>query len=283
MNPKLQQYLNKVGDLPTMPMVATAVVRAVEDPKTSADDLRKIIERDPSIVARILKVANSSLFSFSREIQSLSHAIALLGMRTVKNLVLSASIRQTFKRFGLMEKLIWEHSAMAAPVAVKLSEALRVGLGPEEAFTAGLLHDLGKIALANSHRDEYEKVVARAYNEGLSFAEAERAAFGFDHADLGAEVAAKWKLPAQLETIIRYHHDPASFSALEAEERRLTALVNLTSACLTKLGVGRQRPVTDIDLAQLPSWQQLAPEELEEGALLQVVEEQLKAAESLVA
>lgn len=283
MNPKLQRYLNKVGDLPTMPAVATAVVRAVENPNTSADDLRQVIEKDPSIVARILKVANSSLFSFSREIQSLNHAIALLGMRTVKNLVLGASMKQTFKRFGLMEKLIWEHSSMAGPVAVRFAEHLKLPIESEEAFTTGLLHDLGKIALANSHRDEYEKVVARTYNEGISFPEAESHHFGFDHAELGAEVAAKWKLPATLETTIRHHHDPASFSSLNGEERRLTALVNLTSACLTKLGVGRQRPVPEIELARLPAWELLAPEDVEEPVLVELAEEQIKNAQALVA
>ena len=282
MNPRLVRYLATVKDLPTMPRVAHAVLKAVEDPKCSVGDLREIIEQDPPIVARILKVANSSLYGFPRQIDTLNHAIALLGMRTVKNLVLAVSLREAFTKLGLMSKLLWEHSSMAGPTASRLARELCTDVNPEEAFTAGLLHDLGKIALANSHADEYEKVVARTYNEGIGFVEAERFAFGFDHAELGAEVATKWKLPASLETAIRYHHDPQSMAGLPDADWQLAALVAVTTACLSRLGIGRKAPVEALDLAALEVWRRIELDENQVEPVLDMVSEEVKKAEAIM-
>jgi putative nucleotidyltransferase with HDIG domain len=258
MNPNLEHYLKGIGDLPPMPDIAARVLRAVEGGDCSVHDLRLIIERDPAIVARILKVANSALYGFARQIDTLSHALALLGMQTVRNLVLAASISQMFARYGLMEKLIFEHASLCGPVAHRLARYVAGKWDPEEAFVAGLLHDMGKIVLANSYRDEYENVVVRGYNQNLGFAEAERASFGFDHAELGAEVARQWQLAPSLETVIRFHHDPARLAGLPAEQARLTALVTVASSCLTKLGVGRRKGATEgIDPASIGAWELL--------------------------
>src|SRR5262245_27572449 len=181
MNEKIQPYLQRIGDLPAMPEIASAVMAALESPNASLRTLRKIIERDPAMVARLLKVANSALYGFSRKVETLDHAIALLGLRTVKNLVLSLSMREVFKRFGLMEKMLFEHGSLCGPVVVRLVQDLAVEVPAEEVFVAGLLHDIGKIALVNSDRGRYEQVVARTHAEGVSFVDAEREAFGFDH------------------------------------------------------------------------------------------------------
>jgi putative nucleotidyltransferase with HDIG domain len=257
MNANLQRYLKGIGDLPPMPDIAARVLRAVDGGDCSVNDLRLIIERDPAIVARILKVANSALYGFARQIDTLSHGLALLGMQTVKNLVLAASMRQVFARFGLMEKLLFEHASLCGPVAHRLARHLSGKWNPEEAFVAGLLHDMGKIVLANSYREEYEQVVARGYNQNLGFAEVERAAFGFDHAELGAEVARHWQLAPLLESVIRYHHEPARFGELDPEHRRMTALIAVASAALSKLGIGRKGPADVVDPGSLAAWEEL--------------------------
>ncbi len=254
MDSKLKQFVNRIGDLPSVPTVAAAVIALVEDPNASGDDLRAVIERDPALAARILKVANSSMFGFSRRIETLRHAIALLGFRTVKNLVLGASMKETFKRFGLTERLLWEHATRTGAVAARLTDHPGIDIEREEAFTAGLLHDLGKIALDNAAPDDYSKVVARAYNDGVSFVEAEREIFGFDHTELGALVAEKWKLPPRLETVIRLHHSPEALDGLSLEDRRLTALATVSTALCTRLGVGRRAPVESLDPRALPAW-----------------------------
>jgi putative nucleotidyltransferase with HDIG domain len=283
MHPKLKRYISTIGDLPSVPALVGDVMKLVEDPNASTEDLRRVIDRDPAVAARILKVANSSLYGFSRAIETLSHAIALLGFRTVRNLVMAASLRQTFKQFGLTEKLLWEHATLAGIVALRLAAHPRIAHDREEAFTAGLLHDLGKIAFNNSSREQYTRVVARVYNEGLSFVAAEREEFGFDHAELGACVADKWRLAESLITAIRYHHSPEALEKLDERQRRLTALTTLTTSACTRLGVGRRAPVEALVLSALPAWRALGLGDDDEEEILGLVEAQLRQAGDLVA
>jgi putative nucleotidyltransferase with HDIG domain len=255
MSNQLDSYLKaSEGDLPTMPAVAGQVVRAVDDPDSSIDDIRKLIEQDAAIAARILKISNSALYGFPSEIQSLGHSISLLGTMTVRNLVLAASMKETYKRFGLMEKLLWQHSSLAGPVAAMLASWRGIDLDPDIAFTAGLMHHIGKTALANSHRNEYEKVMSIVYNEGRSFVEVENEIFGFSHAELGAAVVQQWGLPDSLVLTIRMHHDTDRLAELDEPVARMTALTSVTSMCLSKLGVGRSRPIEGLDLSTQPAW-----------------------------
>lgn len=281
MDSKLKQFVNRIGDLPSVPAIAATVITLVEDPNASGDDLRAVIERDPAIAARILKVANSSLFGFSRRIETLRHAIALLGFRTVKNLALGASMKEVFKRFGLTERLLWEHATRAGAVAARLVEHPGLDVDREEAFTIGLLHDLGKIALNNAASDDYQKVVARVYNEGVSFVSAERDVFGFDHTEIGSLVAEKWKLPPRLEIAIRLHHTPEALETLPIEDRRLTALATVTTALCTRLGVGRRAPVEGLDPRTLPAWAALGLVEGDLDAVLEMATVAVKESEGL--
>lgn len=255
MSNRLDEYLKaSEGDLPTMPAIASQVVQAVDNPDSSIDDIRALIDQDAAIAARILKISNSALYGFPSEIQSLSHAISLLGTMTVRNLVLAASMKETYKRFGLMEKLLWQHSSLAGPTAAMLAEYRGVMVDPEIAFTAGLMHHIGKTALANSHRTEYERVMMTVYNEGRSFTEVENEVFGFSHAELGAAVVQQWGLPDTLVLTIQHHHSPEMLAQLDDEVARLCALTTVTSTCLSKLGVGRSRPIDNLDVSQNPAW-----------------------------
>lgn len=281
MDSKLDQFVSRIGDLPSVPAVAATVITLVEDPNASGEDLRAVIERDPALAARILKVANSSLFGFSRRIETLRHAISLLGFRTVKNLVLGASMKETFKRFGLTERLLWEHATQAAAVAARLTDHPAIDVEREEAFTAGLLHDLGKIALDNAAPDDYSRAVARAYNDGVSFVDAEREIFGFDHTQLGALVAEKWKLPPRLETVIRLHHTPEALDGLCVEDRRLTALASVATALCTRLGVGRRAPVESFDPRTLLAWSVLGLGDEDFDGVLEMASSVVKDSEGL--
>jgi len=255
MSNRLESYLKaSEGDLPTMPAIAGQVVQAVDNPDSSIDDIRSLIEQDAAIAARILKISNSALYGFPSEIQSLSHAISLLGTMTVRNLVLAASMKDTYKRFGLMEKLLWQHSSLAGPVAAMLATYRGVALDPDVAFTAGLMHHIGKTALANSHREEYERVMSTVYNDGRSFTEVENEIFGFSHAELGAAVIQQWGLPDSLVLTIQHHHNPGMLAEMDDEVARMCALTTITSLCLSKLGVGRSKPLEDLDVSALPAW-----------------------------
>ncbi len=282
MSNRLDSYLKaSEGDLPTMPAIAGQVVQAVDNPNSSIDDIRSLIEQDAAIAARILKISNSALYGFPSEIQSLSHAISLLGTMTVRNLVLAASMKETYKRFGLMEKLLWQHSSLAGPVAAMLATYRGIALDPDVAFTAGLMHHIGKTALANSHRDEYERVMATVYNDSRSFTEVENEVFGFDHAELGAAVVQQWGLPDSLVQTIRYHHDPGALARLDEGIARMCALTTITSLCLSKLGVGRSRPLDALDMANQPAWTflDLGPQDVE--PILSTCSDRIKESQAL--
>ena len=281
MNSRIQKYIATVGELPSVPAVASAVLTVAGDPNSSADDLRAVVNRDPALAARILKIANSSLYSFSRKIETVQHAIALLGFRTVTNISLAASLREVFAHFGLAEKLLWEHSTLAGAVAARLSDYGPIDVDREEAFTAGLLHDLGKIALNNSSRKKYMGVLEHVYNDGMSFLDAEQKVFGFDHAELGACIAQKWKLPSSLEIAIRYHHDGGALDRLSPSDRNLTALTNLTTACCTRLGVGRRAPIEELDISQLWSFEALGLGAEDVEPILDLANEEVKQADGL--
>lgn len=277
MQSRIAEFVERTGDLPSVPTIAARVIALSEDPNASGDDLREVLERDPGLAARILKVANSSLFGFPRRIETLRHAIALLGFRSVKNLALGASMKEVFKRFGLTERMLWEHATTSGAVAAKLTDHPSIDVDREEAFTVGLLHDLGKIALNNVAPDDYAKVVARVYNDRVSFVTAEREVFGFDHAEFGALVVEKWRLAPRLESAIRLHHTPDALPGLPLEDRRLTALATVTTTLCTRLGVGRREPVESLDPRTLPAWAalDLGPDDLESvlGLALEVMKD----------
>lgn len=282
MKSQLKRIIQVVGDLPSIPSVANQVMKVAGDPNASADDLRQILDQDPALSVRILKVANSSIYSFSREVETLQHAITLLGFRTVENLVMAATLRDVFKNFGLAEKMLWEHSTLAGAVAARLASYGPVDVEREAAFTAGLLHDLGKIALSNTLREKYNKVVMRAYNEGLAYVDVEREEFGFDHAEVGAHVAHKWRLPRRLVNAIRFHHHaPSEYADRPEDERRLIALTAVVTRTCTRLGVGRRGPIDAIRLPALPAWEALGLTEEDEEPVLELASEQLKRAEGL--
>lgn len=283
MTNQLDSYLKACeGDLPTMPAVAAQVVQAVDHPDASIDDIRSLIERDAAIAARILKISNSALYGFPSEIQSLSHAISLLGTMTVRNLVLAASMKDTYKRFGLLEKLLWQHSSLAGPTASMLAQYRGIGVDPDIAFTAGLMHHVGKTALANSHHEQYERVMSTVYNEGRSFIEVENQVFGFNHAELGAAVIRQWGLPESLALTIENHHTPGALAELDEPTARLTALTAITSLTLSKLGVGRSQPIEGLDLAAMPAWVylDLGPHDVE--PLLTAVADRVKESQAVI-
>ena len=282
MDSELKRAVSIVGVLPTIPSIASKIMTTAADPNASAEDLRQILEQDPSLAARVLKVANSSLYGFRREVETLRHAVTLLGFKTVESLVMAASLRDTFKQFGLAEKMLWEHSTFAGVIAAKLSKYRDFGVDRESAFTSGLLHDLGKIAFMNVFRERYQKVVLRTYNEGIAAVDAERAEFGFDHALLGAQVAKKWNLPEPLVAAIRYHHHtPAEYTTLAPEQQRLISLTSVVTRVCTRLGLGRRGIVDAIDMTALPAWGALGLTQADVDPVLEAVSSEAQAARGL--
>jgi putative nucleotidyltransferase with HDIG domain len=242
----IEQIILKTCDLPTMPVVAEKVMMLVADPDATTEQLQKVISADQALAARILKIANSAFYASVRKINTISEAVVIIGFNTLRSIVLTASSREIYKRFGLTEKMLWEHSMGAAISAGVIAKDLKLP-NQEEAYLGGLLHDVGKVVLDNSDPQKFADVMEMVYNEQMSFRMAEQEVYGFSHVDVGAMVIRKWKLSENLEMAVRHQYNPKWLS-MDPNLMKLTAVVNLANQFCLRLGIGHRKPVEDLPL-----------------------------------
>lgn len=248
MNKELETAIMTAADLPTIPVVAIKVMQLIESENATAEELAKIVASDPAVAARVLKISNSSFYGCRRQIQTLSSAIVVLGFSTLRSLVVAASLKQVYKPYGLTEKMLWEHS-FAAGLAAKIIAHQTRAANEEEAFLAGLFHDIGKIIMNTLDRNKFQEVMQHCYNEGISFGEAERGVYPFSHEEVGAYVIKKWNFPEALTVAIMQHHR-LEFDAMDDPALiNLTAVTSLANLFCLKLGIGVREPREGIDLA----------------------------------
>jgi putative nucleotidyltransferase with HDIG domain len=247
MNKELETAIMSAADLPTIPVVAIKVMQLIESESANAEELAKIVASDPAVAARVLKISNSSFYGCQRQIQTLSSAIVVLGFSTLRSLVVAASVKQVYKPYGLTEKMLWEHSFAAGLAARIIATQTRL-VNEEEAFLAGLFHDIGKIIMNTLDRNKFQEVMEHCYNEGISFGDAEKSVYPFSHEEVGAYVIKKWNLPDSLSTAILQHHR-LEFSIEDSPAQvNLTAVASLADTCCLKLGIGSRDPREDLDL-----------------------------------
>jgi len=231
---QLQQIIMTTRDLPAMPQVASKVLELSSDPNTSALQLQQVISDDQAMTGRILKIANSAMYSCSRKIKTLTEAIVMLGFNSIRSLVVTSAARNLYNtnktKTGLKERLLWEHSIGAA-FAARLLACERSPSLAEEAFLAGLMHDIGKLVLNLRVPEQFDEIVQIVYNENRPFHLTELEILGYDHAQVGAMLINKWKLSDSLEFVILNHHNPAALTA----ENPLSLYLDLANQ-LCKIG-----------------------------------------------
>ena len=248
MNKELETAIMTAADLPTIPVVAIKVMQLIESENATAEELAKVVASDPAVAARVLKISNSSFYGCQRQIQTLSSAIVVLGFSTLRSLVVAASVKQVYKPYGLTEKMLWEHS-FAAGLAARIIASQTRASNEEEAFLAGLFHDIGKIIMNSLDRVKFQEVMQHCYNEGISFGEAERSIYPFSHDEVGAYVIKKWNLPEILTTAILQHHTMEFGVADSPAVVNLTAVTSLADQFCLRLGIGSRTPLDNLDLA----------------------------------
>jgi putative nucleotidyltransferase with HDIG domain len=248
------ELINKAGDLKVLPLVSRKALDILNNENCSIEDLSAVIEKDQTIAARILKIANSALYGLRTEVTSLQHALLVLGFKTLRSIVLTATTRSLYKKFGMTEKIIWDHSVGAAVAAKLISR----GLGSEVtdiAFVGGLMHDLGKVIMNNETPEAYSEVMMKMYNEGIDSIAAEMDIYRYDHTEVGAGVTGKWKFASPLVTILKEHH--LKHGSLEDISDSLTAksiaCVHLSDHICKVLGIGYREADESIILHELPS------------------------------
>ncbi|MBX7255037.1 MAG: HDOD domain-containing protein [Candidatus Hydrogenedentes bacterium] len=205
------QILEEIKLVPSLPASATEAVSIVRDPNASLTELEAIIECDAGLATNILRLANSAYFGGRGSISTVKDATVRLGTKRIVQLVLTTAVAPRIKPplagYDMPSGALLAHSVAAAVGAEQLAQELRLA-APDYTYTAGLLHDIGKIVLGTYLNVEAKPILDLAFGEGVSFEEAERQVLGIDHAEVGAELLTWWRLPDDVVRVVRYHHDP---------------------------------------------------------------------------
>lgn len=265
-NKELRAIIDSTCDLPPMPVVAGRIVSMVSNENVSAKALERAISADQALTANILKIANSSFYGCLRSINSLASAIVIIGFRGIKTLAVAASLKSFYRRIDLIEKMLWEHSLGAAIAAHLLGR--RLHCFSEEAFIAGLMHDIGKVILNTQMNEVFCEMMQISYNNGTPLFEVERGRLGFTHAELGGIMIRKWNLSTSLEQAVTYHHNLGEVDALEMETIKFAALLNLANTICKTLGIGYRQPSEEIDYKKLQAVQMLKVTEMDFPAFI---------------
>jgi len=231
-----------VDDLPPLPIVASQALVLVENPNASALQLSNLLGKDPALAARVLKIANSAMFCFQREITTLNQAIMLIGFKSLRGIIVAATLRQISRRTSKLEQAIWQNSTCAALGASVISKKLQRQYG-DEAFLYGLLHDIGKSVMMRHLPEVYASIIKES-QKGRQCFEVESETLGYTHALVGALVAKKWNFPGDACQVILHHHDPLGVP-FENETYEITAVVQLANLYAHKLGYGHFEGCTD--------------------------------------
>ncbi|HXU24299.1 MAG TPA: HDOD domain-containing protein [Tepidiformaceae bacterium] len=211
MSKDADELLDRIDDLPPLPAVAARVMGMADDDKTSALDLAQVLSTDQALTAKLIRISNSAFYGFARRVSTVREAVVMLGFKQVRQVAVGASLINTFKGsrnpgdpFNL--DLFWGHSvavAVAAEAVAKKSRTAR----PEDAFTAGILHDIGRLVLRQTMPVEFGRALFMAKTQGIPLGVAELETTGYAHDDVGRALGERWKFPVHLVEAVGCHHD----------------------------------------------------------------------------
>lgn len=229
-----------VGDLPPMPQVASRAISLIENPDVTAKQLTDVLSKDTALTVRVLKIANSAMFSRQREITTLNQAIMLIGFKALKGVIVAAALRQMSKQSSKIEALIWENSMATAMSATRLAIRMKKPY-IEEIFLLGLLHGLGQVVLLaqpDTSKD-YKRVLEQVKKCGSDYVTAEQDVYGFAHPLIGALVAKKWNFsPDTCQIILHYRDQLQTSDKPETPVEEKAAVVQLADMLVHMAGIG---------------------------------------------
>ncbi len=248
--------IREISHIATLPEITVKVVELVEDPKSTAQDLNKVISTDPALCSRILKVVNSSFYGLPGQIASINRAIVMLGLNAVKNIAIAASLAKLFRGGdlspGFSARDLWTHCNVTAAGAKILSNSLKLGLS-DEAFLAGLIHDIGIMVEMQADRNKLIETfrLVNADAKGVPANDmlvVEAKVFEATHQDFGAGLCEKWKFPKSFALVTGFHHRPME---VPQDQRTLTALIYVADRLAAETGMGFRQDLinTEVDAA----------------------------------
>jgi putative nucleotidyltransferase with HDIG domain len=211
---KVKRVVSNIRNLPTPPIVFHQIQKVINDPEVSAMRVASILAEDPAMSAKVLRMTNSAFYGLAKEIESVKQAVVIIGFEAIKNLVLSASVLDMFKGKNLDEEYqekYWRHSLSTAFCCRLLARKIRSRgmVDPDTAFSAGLLHDVGKMVICCYLPDDYRRIKAeRQTDTDSTDSLIEERLLGYNHAHIGGFLGSQWKLPHKLIEAITFHHYP---------------------------------------------------------------------------
>jgi putative nucleotidyltransferase with HDIG domain len=235
-----EQALAKVRSFPAVPGTAAKVLKLLRDPRSSAADVEKAMRFDPGFTANVLRMANAAYFGYARKIGSVRQAVVRLGWDRVYQLVVASCVNGIMNKavpgYCLAPGELWRHAVGVSVSTEHLMKKLSVSV-VEEAFTAGLLHDVGKLVMGSFVEADFSRIDELISEKGISFAAAEREVLGINHAEIGAYILESWALPEDLVDVVRWHHEPE----LAGEGNILVDAVHVADALCLMIGIGTGR------------------------------------------
>lgn len=233
--------IREISHIATLPEITLKIVELVESPKSTAQDLHKVISNDPALCSRILKVVNSSFYGLPGQIGSINRAIVMLGLNAVKNIAIAASLAKLFRGGDLTPnfsaKGIWKHSVSVAATAKMLADKLGLAFA-DEAFLAGLIHDIGLMVMMQYDRNKLVEVLQQVAADDtgaplVNMLELEEHVFGATHEHFGAALCEKWKFPNNFRYVTGFHHRPME---LAPDSRTMTCVIYVADRLVAELG-----------------------------------------------
>lgn len=254
--PALEALLAGGKQLPTLPLLVTQVQKALANEMSGLRDIGEIIEKDPALTAKVLRVANSAAFSRGDPVTSIGVAVGRLGMGHVRSLCLAVGIVRAFGDSGsrLDHKRYWEHSAAVGMVAERLTDLSKryAEVSGAEAYTAGLLHDVGLLILDQFFPEDFAGVQEEMDLDGCSRWRAEVARIGMDHGAVGGRILTRWQLPDAVRASVTWHHQP---DGCPAEAEALARLVWAAEALCSASGLELiQEGAADVPTDEVFDW-----------------------------
>ena len=237
----LERLFTRVGQLSSLPAVAQRILQVAEDQESNAADLLEVVGQDPTLAIRILRTVNSSYFGIPNQVADLRTAIAMLGFVEVRNLALTVYVArlcdEPSKYRSFSRTALWNHMVAVGTISREIARIYQ-RVEPEEAYMAGLLHDVGMI-LIDQYMNKAFRQVVDLVSDGAEVIQAENRVLSFDHTDLGAYVARKSNFPERIITAIQHHHRASEFEGKAQELLRIVAVANYLASFkgLSSLGV----------------------------------------------
>lgn len=234
----LRTTVQAITTIPTLPTVVDKITRLLQNPQTSAEEIGRAITTDQALASKVLKLVNSAFYGFPGRISTITHAVVILGFSTVKNIVLTASIFDAFKKKQIASSrfdidTFWFHSVACGAASQALAKYIGVS-EKEECFIAGLIHDIGKIIMCQYLPEEFSEAFGRAQTEGVLLYDAEKALFSDTHQEIGGMLSESWNLPHSLQNAVKYHHMPTP----SRDHFAVTAIVHTADILVRALDYG---------------------------------------------